>query len=66
MTGPLSSIFPGKRAQDLIYEMWDDGSRHFRRTVRLMKELGYQVRIISIEHEHQQNQYIGTKTKFPG
>jgi len=44
------------------YEMWNDGSKEFKESIRRMIRLGYRFDIIHIEKEHQQNQYTGIRT----
>ena len=46
----------------LYHEMWNDGSRDFKAVIRRMLRLGYKIKIIPIEHDFQQNQYLGNKS----
>ena len=44
------------------YEMWNDGSHNFKAVIKRMIRLGYLIKIVPIERDHQQNQFIGTKS----
>ena len=53
-----------KSCGSIYHEMWNDGSRDFKAVIRRMLRLGYKIKIIPIERDFQQNQYIGTKSQI--
>lgn len=44
--------------------MWNDGTTNFQAVIKRMIRLGYFIKIVPIERDHQANQYIGNKTQI--